>query len=374
MSLASRVGVMFGAISLFAVAQSSSAQPMAPSAPDALVRALQSQGIKPDIGFTMSRPANCRRGAPADAWAYHCVMALADSGRGGRTAALEVMIFKSGYDFAREDDRVKAAVAQVRSRWKVDEVIDVSVEWRRQKIALKASCHQALGPRNGLAYCLLPLSRNVLVFTQALPERVGTDQIVTSVNGGPDYSDDMRHAAGLASLASIAVAKAQQGGTPSPPQPQPQPQPQPPQRVLSDSIFRVRPGPPASGDDFCVKLKTALAAARTNFTSIPGPPDELIPGWRDAKLMLPYATDCYVETDKRDLSYFCGWQNEQSAAVSARYHYTVREIDQCLTGFQRTVGDTATTWRNPAIGSVKVDSRKVMKNRSLNSLMLTVRR
>jgi hypothetical protein len=130
---------------------------------------------------------------------------------------------------------------------------------------------------------------------------------------------------------------------------------------------------PAWADDFCANLKTALASVETDFTSIPGPPDDVIPGWRDAELSLPFASDCYVDTDKRDISYFCSWQKEQPAAVAARYRFLVQQTDQCLTGFQKTTGDRVTTWHD-AVGTVTVDSRKVMKNTQLDAVRLTVKR
>jgi hypothetical protein len=130
---------------------------------------------------------------------------------------------------------------------------------------------------------------------------------------------------------------------------------------------------PAWADDFCVNLKTAVAAAKTDFTNIPGPADDTIPGWRDAELSLPFATDCFVDTDKRNISYFCRWQKEQPAAVAARYRFLVLQTDQCLTGFQKTTGDGVTTWHD-AVGTVTVDSRKVMENTQLNAVRLTVER
>jgi hypothetical protein len=130
---------------------------------------------------------------------------------------------------------------------------------------------------------------------------------------------------------------------------------------------------PAWADDFCPNLKTALASARTDFTNIPGPDDYFMPGWRDVKLTLPYATDCNVNTDKRDLSYFCSWEKEQGAAVNARYKYMVRQTDQCLAGFQKTAGNMITTWHGAA-GTVTVDGRHVMPNTQTWSLMLTVKR
>lgn len=133
-------------------------------------------------------------------------------------------------------------------------------------------------------------------------------------------------------------------------------------------------GSPAWADDFCPNLKKAIAAAPTNFVSISGDEDDFIPGWRNAKIMLPFATDCTVTTDSRDISYFCYWKKEQSGAVSARYKYLVQQTDQCLAGFQKTVGDALTTWQRPAGGHVTVSARHVMKKDNTWSVSLTVRR
>lgn len=359
-SFTSRIAGMFASVVVLGFGYIASAGPMPPPEPNALARALQTRGIEPAAGFKIGRPMVCRVGGAGEDWSYHCMAAFTDSARAARTAALEIMIFKTGYDFAREDSRVKAAVARLNARWKLDEQIDVGLDDGGQRIPLKASCHQGRGQTNGLAYCLLPLSNNVLVFSQAPPKQAGSDQVTTSTNGGADSFEDMQHAAQLASLAAIAVAKAQQGGPP------------PSNGGLSDSIFRVQ-RKPASTDDFCAILKTAVAAARTNFKSIPGPADEIMPWWRDATLSLPYA-DCNVDTDKRSQSYFCTWEKEQGAAVNARYKYTVRQTDQCLAGFRKTTTGQTTTWSNPAVGTVLVDSRHVMPSTQTWSLMLVVKR
>ena len=133
-------------------------------------------------------------------------------------------------------------------------------------------------------------------------------------------------------------------------------------------------GSPAFADDFCVSLKAAVAAAQTDFSAIEGREHEFIPSWRDATIKLPYVDDCHVDPDKRNLSYYCSWEREQPAAVNARYKYAVKEVDQCLTDFEKTVGDQVTTWRNPASGTVTVNARHVMKNTQTWSVSLTVRR
>lgn len=137
-------------------------------------------------------------------------------------------------------------------------------------------------------------------------------------------------------------------------------------------------GSSALADDFCANLKTAVAAARTDFRSLPGPADDVIPGWRDPKLTLPYWEGCFIQTDKRDLSYFCNWKRQQPAAVNAQYKYVVKQTDQCLVGFQKTTGDKTTTWRNPAVATVTLDweGRKpgAMQGTETWKLMLKVTR
>ena len=137
-------------------------------------------------------------------------------------------------------------------------------------------------------------------------------------------------------------------------------------------------GSSAVADDFCANLKTAVAAARTDFRNLPGPNDDVIPGWRDPNLKLPYWEGCFVQTDKRDLSYFCNWKRLQPMAVNAQYKYVVKQTDQCLVGFQKTTGDKVTTWRNPAVGTVTVDveGRKpgAMQGSETWKLMLKVTR
>ncbi|HZL25572.1 MAG TPA: hypothetical protein VFC39_03480 [Acidobacteriaceae bacterium] len=111
-----------------------------------------------------------------------------------------------------------------------------------------------------------------------------------------------------------------------------------------------------------------------NFANLAGSKDEIIPSWRNAKLLLPFATNCSVDTDRRNISYFCSWEKEQAAAVNARYKYTVHQTEQCLAGFQKRVGDRMTTWQISSGETVIVDARHVMKNTQTWALTLTVKR
>jgi hypothetical protein len=211
MGFASRIAVTVGAVALLGGGQSAWAQPMASVTPNNLAGRLRTEGIAPAIGFQMSRPVNCMPGSGPDGAAYHCVAAMTDSARGGRTAALELMIFNGGYDFAARDAQVKAAVARMGGRWSLADQPEIGVNGGGRKISLKASCHQSRGSVNGPAFCLLPAAINVLIFSQVVPAQASSNQITTSQSGGSDSFDDMGRAASLASMGAIAVAKAQQG-------------------------------------------------------------------------------------------------------------------------------------------------------------------
>jgi hypothetical protein len=195
------------AAALFVASQSSSAQPLPPVAPKALAARLRADGIDQALGFRMSRPVNCIPGSGGSDWAYHCVATMADSGR--KTAAVEIMIFNGGYDFAARDAEVKASVARLGGRWSLDYQPEMSLNGEGRKISLKASCHQSRGKTNSPAYCLVAVAGNVLVFSQVAPNEASSDRITTSTNGGSDSFDDMARAGGLASLGATTVAAAQ---------------------------------------------------------------------------------------------------------------------------------------------------------------------
>lgn len=201
------------------------AQQLPPSSPEALVRALQTRGVDSAIGFQQNGPIRCKTGTSADDWSYRCTGAMIDSKRGGRIAALEFMVYKH-YDFAARDGAIKAAVARMPARWKIDSPVPFDFSGRGLKVAVRASCHQARGQQNSLAYCLTPLSSNVLIFTSVPPLDASSDHIGVSITGGRDSSEDMKRSAELASLGAITVAKF--GSSAS----------SPPAREFSDDIFR----------------------------------------------------------------------------------------------------------------------------------------
>jgi hypothetical protein len=181
-------------------------QQLPPSSPDVLARALQTRGVDTTIGFQQNGPVRCKTGTSADDWSYRCTAAMNDSKRGGRTAALEFMVYKH-YDFEVRDGAIKAAVAQMSARWKLESQIPFDFSGLGQKVAVRASCHQARGLQNSLAFCLTPLSSNVLIFTSVPPLDVSSDHIGISTTGGRDSYEDMARSAELASLGAITVAK-----------------------------------------------------------------------------------------------------------------------------------------------------------------------
>ncbi|MEO7323557.1 MAG: hypothetical protein ABIW82_01875 [Dokdonella sp.] len=170
---------------------------------------LRANGIDPAMSFRSSQPINCMAGSADADVVYRCVAAMADSARSGKTAAVEILIFKDRYDFASRDAQIKAAVARLNGRWSLAYEPEVSVKGEGRTMSLNGSCHQSRGQTNSPAYCLLPVARNVLIFSQVAPAQARSDQITTSQNGEPDSFDDMAHAGTLATLGAIAVAKAQ---------------------------------------------------------------------------------------------------------------------------------------------------------------------
>ena len=204
------------ASALFIAGQAADAQPLPSFVPNTLAGALRADGIDPAAGFRMSRPMNCIAGSRGNDWAYHCVATMVDSTRRNATVALEIMIFNADYDFAARDAQIKASVVRMGGRWSLDSQQGVSIKGEGRNLALDASCHQSRGQKNSPAYCLLPVARNVLVFSQVPPAQPSTDRITTNPKGGSDSFDDMGRAGTLASLGLVAVAKAakaQQTGT-----------------------------------------------------------------------------------------------------------------------------------------------------------------
>jgi hypothetical protein len=189
-----------------ACAPPAQAQQLPPSSPDALARALQTRGVSPTIGFQQNGPIRCRTGASTDDWYYRCTGAMIDSKRGGRIAALEFMICKH-CDFDARDRAIKASVAQLSAQWKIDSQVPFDFSGRGLRVAVRASCHQARGRQNSPAYCLTPLSSNVLIFTSVPPLDASSDHIGISTTGGRDSHEDMGRGAELASLGAITVAK-----------------------------------------------------------------------------------------------------------------------------------------------------------------------
>ncbi len=209
MGVASQIAMAVGTFAVLGSGQAASAQPLASVSPSALAGRLPTQGIDPAMGFRMSRPVTCMPGSSGDNSAYHCVAAIADSARGGKTAAIEFLIFNGGYDFAARDAQVKASIIRMGGRWSLDHESEVKLHGKELALAVTAACHQSRGQVNSPAYCLLPVAANVLIFSQVPPAQASSDSVSTSENGGS--FDDMARAGNLASLGALAVVKALQG-------------------------------------------------------------------------------------------------------------------------------------------------------------------
>jgi hypothetical protein len=198
------------ALALLVTAQSSSAQPIPAVTPNALAAQLQANGIDTAPGSGKRQALNCVRGSAKTDWAYHCVASLADGAPGMRATAVEIMIFNDSYDFASRDAQIKAAVVRLNGRWSLDYEPEMSIKGEGRTISLKGACHQSRGATNSPAYCLLPVARNVLVFSQVAPAQASSDEIATSQKGESDSFNDMANAGTLASFGAVAVVQAQQ--------------------------------------------------------------------------------------------------------------------------------------------------------------------
>jgi hypothetical protein len=199
------------ALALLLTAQSSSAQSIPFIAPDVLAAQLRADGIDAAPGSGKRQALNCIRSSGGNDWAYHCVATLVDTVRGGRPAAVEIMIFNDSYDFASRDAQIKALVTRSNGRWSLDYAPEIGIKGEGRTISLKGACHQSRGRANSPAYCLLPVASNVLIFSQAAPAEASSDEITTSQHGESDSFDDMAHAGTLASFGAVAVVKAQHG-------------------------------------------------------------------------------------------------------------------------------------------------------------------
>jgi hypothetical protein len=182
--------------------QVAQAQMLPPSSPPALASALQAHGLKEGSGFRPNGPMRCKAGGSGDDFLYRCTAAMFDGERGGRNAAVEVMIFRS-YDFAQLEAPLKQAVAASSNVWKADYKNKLTINLGGRRYAPEVSCHQARGPRNGLAYCLTGASSNVAIFTQVAPLQAGITVAKTDT-----MDEDNEHAAMLAGNGLEAILSA----------------------------------------------------------------------------------------------------------------------------------------------------------------------
>lgn len=207
-----RYGPLAATLSL--AAQVAQAQVFPVVAPDAMAAQLMAAGVDSAQGFRMLGSVRCRTGGPRDDWAYRCTAAMADEGRGGRTAALEFMLFRASYDLQAMDTRIRAALAREGARWQLAYQPRITLKGGAQALSVSGTCHQGRGERNSPGFCLTPVGPNALLFTQVEPAESGSPRITQRQDGGPDSFDDMAHAGVLASLGAVTIAKALDRGTP----------------------------------------------------------------------------------------------------------------------------------------------------------------
>lgn len=189
--------------------QMAHAQMLPPSSPDTLASALQAHGLKEGSGFRPNGPMRCKKGGSGADYVYRCTAAMLDGERGGRNAAVEVMIFRS-YDLAQLEAPLKQAIAASSAVWKADYKNKLTISLGGRRYAPEVSCHQARGPRNGLAYCLTAASSNVAIFTQVAPLQAG----ITVANTNT-MDEDNEHAAMLAGNGLEAILSAAGTAAPS---------------------------------------------------------------------------------------------------------------------------------------------------------------
>ena len=189
----------------FAATGAASADP--PQSAQALANILAKSGIEAGSGFKVTRAMTCGKGRDPQDPSLHCTTFLADAGRGGRPAYLEIMVFDRATDFEARAEKIKAAV-EVSGRWTIEWQPDVTLSNSKTGGSLKlpAHCYQARGDNNGDAFCLIQASNHALAFAQVKPAHPSSDSI--SVGKGSTSYEDTEHASDLAIRGAIAVAKA----------------------------------------------------------------------------------------------------------------------------------------------------------------------
>ena len=173
--------------------------------PSALANHIGVRGMPTLYGFRIPKVV-CGPGRAADRaggvqYAYACGGYVNDAARPGKKNTVIVAIYNGRVDFARQAAFLRSRVDASPNRWKVHTEQDVGFTVRGRRFAFKASCHQALGVRNGPASCALQIAANVTVIATAAAKRPSTAAI------GTGSYDDIQDAAAVLAAGAIPVAE-----------------------------------------------------------------------------------------------------------------------------------------------------------------------
>ena len=111
-----------------------------PQSAQALANVLATSGIETGSGFTVTRAMTCGKGRDPQDPSLHCTTLLADAGRGGRPAYVEIMIFDRATDFEVRAEKIKAAV-EVSGRWAIEREPDVTLSNSENGTSAKLQGH-----------------------------------------------------------------------------------------------------------------------------------------------------------------------------------------------------------------------------------------
>lgn len=189
-----------------------SAQTLPVASPSALANYVAQKGMPTIYGFRVPRVV-CGPGGSAP-YAYACGGNVIDSSRPGKESTVIITMYDGRADFAGQASFLGRRVDASPNRWKIHNVQDFAFTVRGRRIALKASCHQALGVRNGPASCALPIAANVVVVATVAARRPSTDRI--GANGGGTF-DDVQDATALLAAGAVPVAEFILGAAAPPP-------------------------------------------------------------------------------------------------------------------------------------------------------------
>lgn len=196
---------LFIALTATPIGTPADAQTFPVVSPSALANHVAIKGMPTIYGFRIPRVV-CRAGGPDDRvagvqFAYACGGYVNDAARPGKENTVIIAIYNGRVDYARQVALLRSRVDASPNRWKVHEDRDFAFTVRGRRLVLKASCHQALGVRNGPASCALPIAANVVVVASLAAKRPST----AAIGGGS--SDDIQDANAVLAAGAIPVAE-----------------------------------------------------------------------------------------------------------------------------------------------------------------------